>query len=296
MKNYQNDHPQIPKPKLNGYGTSFGVYGGDELTDYEPAGTIDTPNLNRLTLQGATEFTEFETYIKDYVLGMLGFPIVRVELTEFQIKQCVQEAVSKLNYHAPLWSLQYASFDASAGQNIYEIPLYMLHNLENVIYRKTLLTIAAQAGTLEFDFFIKYFQDNFLFSNFQVSDFYLMQQHLEMIRKILSQEGSWDLVNGNILQLYPTPVNNNQKVILIYRGLDTFTMHPYYKNWIQRYALAVAKGILGEIRGKYRSLPSPGGGASLNGADLIQQSTQEKEKLKEELLSEIEEPAAFTLF
>ena len=54
MKNYQNDHPQIPKPKLNGYGTSFGIYGGDELTDYEPAGTIDTPNLNRLTLQGTT--------------------------------------------------------------------------------------------------------------------------------------------------------------------------------------------------------------------------------------------------
>jgi 3-hydroxyacyl-CoA dehydrogenase len=53
---------------------------------------------------------------------------------------------------------------------------------------------------------------------------------------------------------------------------------------------------LGEVRGKYKSLPSPGGGASLNGADLMQQSVQEKDKLKEELLSEIEEPPAFTLF
>ena len=82
----------------------------------------------------------------------------------------------------------------------------------------------------------------------------------------------------------------------MYRALDSYTMHPYYKNWIQRYALAVSKGILGEIRGKYKSLPSPGGGASLNGADLMQQSVAEKDKLKEELLSEIEEPAAFTLF
>tara|TARA_R110002110_G_scaffold232023_3_gene447722 strand:- start:54 stop:515 length:462 start_codon:yes stop_codon:yes gene_type:complete len=151
-------------------------------------------------------------------------------------------------------------------------------------------------GSLEFDFFIKYFQDNFLFSNFQVSDFYVMQQHLEMVRKILSQDGSWDLINGNVLQLYPTPFDNNQVVILIYRALDTYTMHPYYKNWIQRFALAVCKGILGEIRGKYKSLPSPGGGASLNGADLMQQSVVEKDKLKEELLSEIEEPPAFTLF
>ena len=73
-------------------------------------------------------------------------------------------------------------------------------------------------------------------------------------------------------------------------------MHPYYKNWIQRYALAVAKGILGEIRGKYTSLPSPGGGATLNGADLAAQILQEKALLKEELLSEIEEPPVFTLF
>ena len=117
-----------------------------------------------------------------------------------------------------------------------------------------------------------------------------------MIRKILSQEGSWDIINGNILQLYPTPTRDGETVILVFRGLDTATMHPYYRNWIQRYALAVAKGILGEVRGKYSSLPSPGGGASLNGAALTQQSEQEKEKLKEELLSEIEEPPAFTLF
>ena len=123
-----------------------------------------------------------------------------------------------------------------------------------------------------------------------------MQQHLEMVRKVLSQDGSWDLINGNVLQLYPTPFNSNQVVILVYRALDTYTMHPYYKNWIQRFALAVSKGILGEIRGKYKSLPSPGGGASLNGADLLQQSVAEKEKLKEELLSEIEEPPAFTMF
>ena len=296
MKNYQNDHPQIPKPKLNGYGTSFGIYGGDELTDYEPAGTIDTPNLNRLTLQGTTEFTEFETYIKDYVLGMLGFPIVRVELTEFQIKQCVQEAVSKLNYHAPLWSLQYASFDASAGQNIYEIPLYMLHNLENVIYRKTLLTIAAQAGTLEFDFFIKYFQDNFLFGDMQVGEFYLLQQTLEMYRKILSQDGGFNIVGGKYLQIYHSPAITPERVILEYRAFDSNTIQPAYLNWAQRYALAVAKGVLGQIRGKFNSVPSPAGGAALNGQQLLSESQQEKQALIDELLGEIEEPPAFSTF
>ena len=284
-------------PKLLGYGDTFGTYGGRNLGDTDIFSTaIDSSKLNKGLLADGIELDDFEQTIHDFILARLGHPVVRVELTPFQIKTAIDESITALDYYAPFWTLQCASFECSAGVNAYVLPLHIAYNLEYCAYKKSLLSIQNQAGTLEFDFFIKYFQDNFLFSNFQVSDFYLMQQHLEMIRKILSQEGSWDLVNGNILQLYPTPVNNNQKVILIYRGLDTFTMHPYYKNWIQRYALAVAKGILGEIRGKYRSLPSPGGGASLNGADLIQQSTQEKEKLKEELLSEIEEPAAFTLF
>ena len=284
-------------PRLLGYGDTFGTYAGRNLGDTDIYSTaIDTTKLNNNTFEGGIELTQFEQTIKDYILGRLGHPVVRVELTDFQIKSAIDESITNLDYHAPFWCTQIAAFETSAGINTYMLPLHIAHNLNYCAYKKSLLSIQNMAGTLEFDFFIKYFQDNFLFSNFAVSDYYLMQMNLEMIRKILSQEGSWDLINGNVLQLYPTPSYNGETVILVYRGLDTATMHPYYKNWIQRYALAVAKGVLGEIRGKYSSLPSPGGGASLNGAALTQQSEQEKEKLKEELLSEIEEPPAFTMF
>ena len=284
-------------PRLVGYGDTFGNYGGRNLGDTDIYSTaIDSSKLNKSLLDDGVELDPFEQTVHDFVLARLGHPVVRVELTPFQIKTAIDEAVTNLDYHAPFWTMQCATFECSAGVNAYMLPMHIAYNLNYVVYKKSLLTIPGGAGSLESDFFIKYFQDNFLFSNFQVSDFYLMQQHLEMVRKILGQEGSWDLLNGNILQLYPTPVNNSQIVILIYRALDTYTMHPYYKNWIQRFALSVCKGILGEIRGKYKSLPSPGGGASLNGSELIQQSVTEKDKLREELLSEIEEPPAFTMF
>jgi hypothetical protein len=284
-------------PRLLGYGDTFGTYAGRNLGDTDIYSTaIDTTKLNISTFEDGIELNQFEQTIKDYILGRLGYPVIRVELTDFQVKTAIDESITHLDYHAPFWCTQMAAFETSAGVNAYMLPMHIAHGLTYCAYKKSLLSIQNMAGTLEYDFFIKYFQDNFLFSNFAVSDFYLLQTHLEMIRKILSQEGSWDIINGNILQLYPTPSRNGETVILVYRGLDTATMHPYYKNWIQRYALAVAKGILGEIRGKYTSLPSPGGGASLNGAALTQQSEQEKEKLKEELLSEIEEPPAFTMF
>ena len=284
-------------PRLMGYGDTFGNYGGRNLGDTDIYSTaIDSFKLNKGLLSDGVELDPFEQTIHDFVLSRLGHPVVRVELTPFQIKTAIDEAITNLDYHAPFWTTQCATFQCQAGVNAYMLPMHIAYNLAYVVYKKDLLSMQGMGGSLEFDFFIKYFQDNFLFSNFQVSDFYLMQQHLEMVRKVLSQDGSWDLINGNVLQLYPTPFNSNQVVILVYRALDTYTMHPYYKNWIQRFALAVSKGILGEIRGKYKSLPSPGGGASLNGADLLQQSVAEKEKLKEELLSEIEEPPAFTMF
>ena len=43
-------------------------------------------------------------------------------------------------------------------------------------------------------------------------------------------------------------------------------------------------------------LPSPGGGAQLNGAALKQESVQEMELLEQQLISEIEEPPVFSTF
>lgn len=283
-------------PILLGYGDTFGTFAGNRLGDTDIYSTaIDTSKLGHNLLSDTIEFNPFEQTIKDYILGILGYPVVRVELTDFQLKTAIDEAVTEIDYHAPFWATQMATFQCSGGINQYMLPLHIAHSLNYVVYKKTLLSIQNQAGTLEFDFFVKYFQDNFLFSDFDIPGWYMTQMHLESTRKILSQEGSWDLINGNVLQLAPTPVQG-EDVILVFRGLDTGTMHPFYKKWIQKYALAVAKGILGEIRSKFSSLPSPGGGASLNGAALKQESEKEKETLKEQLLSEIEEPPVFTLF
>ena len=63
-------------------------------------------------------------------------------------------------------------------------PRFVMNNMQYVVYKKSLLSVAQQQGTLEFDFFIKYFQDNFLFKDFQITDFLLMTMHLEQMRKI----------------------------------------------------------------------------------------------------------------
>lgn len=291
----------ITKPNMASWGNSFAKYDGKNINDAKATGNhggneINYETLNNTTMADGVEWTHFEENLKDFILARLGHPVVRVELTPYQLKTCIDEAVSTMYNHAPLFSTQIATFQTTVNKTIYEVPSYILNNLEYVVYKKTLLSIQSQAGTLEFDFFIKYFQDNHLFQNFSVGDFYLLQQNLEMTRKILGQEGSFDVIDNRYLQISPKPVSANQVAILVYRGLNSDTLHPAYRNWIQLYALACSKGVLGQIRGKYQTVPSPGGGAKLNGDALVKESEADKEKLLQRLMDEFEEPPRFSTY
>ena len=280
-------------PLISGYGSSYGKYGGSRTTDYTQPGDIDTSKLNKNLEVDGVQFNLFEQSIYDYVLAQLGHPIVSVELTPFQVKTCIDEAISKLDYHAPQWASQFAVFDASSGINIYELPEFMINNLSYVGYKKDILGLNYTPGSLGFDLTLAFFNTNRFFQGGGIGDFFLTQQYLEIMRRVLSNEGSWSVVNGKYVQLYPSPRETPAPVIIEYRALDSNTIHHAYRNWIQRYALAGAKIILGRVRGKYRSLPGPGGGAQLDGGVLTQEGAQEKKELMEELMTEIEERPMF---
>lgn len=286
----------IAKPTISAYGSSYGKFKGSSLNSYIESSDIDVDVLNKNLIIDNVEFNKFDETIKDYVMAQLGHPVVRVELTPFQIKTCIDEAVTKLDYHAPNWALQYAVFDASAGISVYELPAFVANNLSYVVYQKDLLAFQFSKGSLEFDFFLGFWQNNRFFQNMNVGDYLLVQQYMEMIRKVLSRDGGFDIINGRYLQLHPEPPTTPTPVILEYRALDSNTILPAFRNWIQRYALACAKSVLGRIRGKYQAIPGPGKGASLDGSALLQEATQEKEKLMQELLSEIEEPPTFSVY
>lgn len=53
--------------------------------------------------------------------------------------------------------------------------------------------------------------------------------------------------------------------------------------WIGDYILAILKGIIGEAREKFQSIAGPGGGTSLNGAQMKAESKADQERLIMEL-------------
>jgi hypothetical protein len=61
------------------------------------------------------------------------------------------------------------------------------------------------------------------------------------------------------------------------------------RQWIYRYTLALAKELLGYIRGKYQQIPVPGSNTGLNQADLLTDARTEKVALLTELRDTLEQ-------
>jgi hypothetical protein len=82
--------------------------------------------------------------------------------------------------------------------------------------------------------------------------------------------------DGNQLESVLLWVNN-------YKPDSMLLSDPQVYPWLQEYALAFTKSILGQARGKFASIAGPQGGTTLNGAALLQEATAEMAQLEDEL-------------
>ena len=138
-------------------------------------------------------------------------------------------------------------------------------------------------------------------------------QAIEFNDQIRRSNYSFELIN-NRLKLFPIPIDNSSKLIFQYikksernnpyeNGTGKVTnisevpfSNPNYnrinsmgRSWIYEYTLAIAKEILGYIRGKYSTIPIPDADVTLNQSDLISAATSEKEALIERLRAYLDE-------
>ena len=119
-------------------------------------------------------------------------------------------------------------------------------------------------------------------------------------------------LKDNMLRIFPSPVSNSPSYFWFnfrigedawtessgsvsgVEGINNMNTIPFsnipYKNinsigkqWIRRFALALCKETLGQVRSKFASVPIPGESVPLNGPALISEGRERQQTLREEL-------------
>ena len=166
--------------------------------------------------------------------------------------------------------------------------------------------------------------DSFGFGSFSPAINFLMMplnydlqtlQAIELNDMVRRSNYSFEIQN-NVLKVFPIPNNSNAKIFFEYireserissqaSTPDTGTANnvsnipytnPTYalinsvgRQWIFEYTLALAKEMLGLIRGKYTNIPIPNSEVTLNQQDLLTQAATDKLRLIEKLRQYLDE-------
>lgn len=81
----------------------------------------------------------------------------------------------------------------------------------------------------------------------------------------------------------------NNMNTLPFQNLPYEKINAIGKQWIRRFSLALTKEVLGQVRGKFATVPIPGESVTLNATELLAQAAAEQEALREELKTTLDE-------
>lgn len=254
-------------------------------TDLGPTDPLDKigPRKNREKVRGQ---------IKEYVLTMLGAPVLELELDDQQLENCIDFALQIFEDYAPMEYFQYYTFNTTPGQSVYQLPPDVGF-VRQITYKET-ANYAFSASDLGGVIPLEYMGAGAYGSiaggiNPQqpvwgnMGDWTLYKQYEDMYNRISSQQGGWEFLGGyNNIKLYPVPYRSYPVGV---RYLQRRTDFRLVTQAMQEGALAFAKIVLGRIRTRIGNPPGPNGGVQLDGATILAEGLQEKKDWEERLLT-----------
>lgn len=237
--------------------------------------------------------------IKDYVLLMLGAPVVKVELDQQSLDGAVDFALQVFEDYCGREYYTYYTFLTTPGQSVYKMP-DEVGLIRNVYYKKQ-GNFGFQGSDLGGALPIEYFYPGGAYGSTQggmidptqpmwgkMGEWVLYKQYEMMYSRISSQVGGWEWISGlGNIKLYPIPCRST------WVSVQYLQKHADFKQVnqaMQEGALCFAKIMLGRIRSKYQQLPGPGQGMQLDGQALLQEGREEKKEWEERLVTRFGEP------
>ena len=283
MSNNSSNYLYIKKPSQEAICCANGN------TNLGPTDPLDISKLGPRPNRG-----KIRGQLKDYILLMLGAPVVQIELDEQQLDLAVDTSLQILEEWAPREYFQYYVFNTIPGQSIYTMPPDIGY-IRNVYYKET-GTFSFQSSDLGGAIPTEYFYPGGAYASIQggmidpvqpiwgrAGEWQLYKSYEQMYSRMASNLGGWEFYGGyQNIKIYPIPYRVHRVVVHYLQKNNDFGR---VQQVMQEGALAFAKIMLGRIRSKIKNPPGPNGGVQLDGDTLLQEGIQEKKDWEERLLS-----------
>jgi len=255
-------------------------------------GPVDPLNLNELGPR--PNRNKIKQQIRDYILFMLGAPVLKIELDEQNVDFAVDQALKIFEDYAPREYFSYHIINTNPGQSVYELPPDVGF-IRNIFYKEQ-GTFAFQASDLDGAIPIEYFYPGGSYASIQGGlidpiqpiwgrggEWVLYKQYEQMYSRISSNLGGWEWVGDHRhIKLYPIPFKSQKAIVhFLQKNKDW----PEVLQAMQEGALTYAKEMLGRIRTKYQQVPGAGGGVVMDGDKLLQEAREDRKQWFEDLLS-----------
>jgi hypothetical protein len=227
--------------------------------------------------------------LADSIRAQLGYPVIEVELTPYQMDEAIQGALESLRKRSEIaYKRGWFFLDIQPGAQSYRMTNKKAGFNKivsvNTAHRFTSAFLSSAHGAGVYGQIV--LQHLYNMGTYDLTSFHLVAQYIEQMEHLFATRLTFNWNESTrVLHLHQSFVRH-ERILLdcaVERTEQELLKDRWCKTWIEKYALSQARYMLAEIRGKYASLPGAGGGVSLNAAELITRADQDMADLYQQL-------------
>ena len=231
--------------------------------------------------------SEAKNDIFDYVRFSLGDGMIDIELDPIHYETALKQALTRSRQRSSnSVEESYSFLELQQDTNVYTLPKEVI-NVRNCFKRN----IGSNSGTSsQYEPFEAGFVNFYMIQSGRVGGLATYAFYSMFLKEAAKMFGGYLNFTFNTvskqLTIMRRPRADKETILLWtenYKPDLTLLSDIYSQPWLKDYTLALCMRSLGQARGKFATLPGPGGGTQLNGTQLLQDSQTIIDKLELEI-------------
>lgn len=232
--------------------------------------------------------------LQDQIRVALGSVGTTVELTKQQLDECINNALLQIRkYSSYAYERTLFFLDVFPNQQRYLLTnkcvgFNKIVSINECMRMRTGFLGASHGTFGGYDIYgYAALQQLYSTGTFDMLSYHLVSSYIEDLQYLFADQLVYTWYEDTRVMSFHQVFYAHERILMdatIEVPEQRLITHRQLAYWIKKWAIAEAKMILSQVRGKFQTLPGPNGSTTLNSQELITQAENEKVELREELM------------